>query len=53
MFSSVRTGLSEELKELDSKGLYKRERIIITPQSALLIERRLENTFILIYFHTG
>ena len=24
MFSSVRTGLSEELKELDSKGLYKR-----------------------------
>ena len=36
MFSSVRTGLSEELKELDSKGLYKRERIIITPQSALI-----------------
>ncbi len=36
MFSSVKAALSEELKELDSKGLYKRERIIITPQSAVI-----------------
>ncbi len=36
MFTNVRSSISEELKTLDSKGLYKRERIITTPQSALI-----------------
>jgi len=36
MFDNVRASLAAELQELDSKGLYKRERIIITPQSATI-----------------
>lgn len=34
MFGEIRSSLSEELAELERKGLYKRERIITTPQSA-------------------
>lgn len=36
MFTNIRSSISDELKELDSKGLYKRERIITTPQSAVI-----------------
>lgn len=36
MFDSVRPSLREELNDLDAKGLYKRERVIITPQSATI-----------------
>ncbi len=34
MFDNVRPALAKELQEIDDNGLYKRERIIITPQSA-------------------
>lgn len=34
MFDNVRPSLAKELQEIDDNGLYKRERIIITPQSA-------------------
>ncbi|MCO6460311.1 MAG: glycine C-acetyltransferase [Saprospiraceae bacterium] len=36
MFDSVRPFLREELNDLDAKGLYKRERVILTPQSATI-----------------
>lgn len=34
MFDNVRSSLAEELEELKDAGLYKSERIIVTPQSA-------------------
>lgn len=34
MFKGMKTYLQEELKSIEEAGLYKRERIIITPQSA-------------------
>ena len=34
MFKGMKKYLSEELKAIDEAGLYKRERIIITPQTA-------------------
>ena len=36
MFDSVKSSLQAELQDLDSKGLYKRERVITTPQSAVI-----------------
>jgi glycine C-acetyltransferase len=36
MFTSVAPALQGELKELEDAGLYKRERIITTPQSAVI-----------------
>ncbi len=36
MFTSVAPALQNELKELEDAGLYKRERIITTPQSAVI-----------------
>jgi len=34
MFKGMKKYLAEELKAIDEAGLYKRERIIVTPQSA-------------------
>ena len=34
MFKGMKTYLQEELRSIEEAGLYKRERIIITPQSA-------------------
>lgn len=36
MYSSLKTKLQEDLKTLESEGLYKKERIITTPQSAAI-----------------
>ena len=34
MFKGMKTYLQEELRSIEEAGLYKRERIIITPQNA-------------------
>lgn len=40
MFKNMKKYLAEELQSIDEAGLYKRERIITTPQTADIKDRK-------------